>query len=374
MKLFFVTGQQGSKDILGKVFEDDVMVRVVSPIYNSILNKQTGFFARWGKTKNDDPDYSPFGPEILDIEVTTKCNGPDAISKGGGPCSFCYKANTPNGENMSFETFKTIFHKLPKGITKQIAFGADATLTSNPDIWKMFEYCRNNDYNYVVPNVTVANITPETATKLSKIVGAVAVSRYHNKDWCYNSIKHVINAGVNQCNMHIMLSQETFHQAIETIDDYHTDPRLKGLKALVFLSLKQVGRGKNNKTLSQGQFNHLISYAFAKKVPIGFDSCSSHKFSKAIQHHPNKMEMEQSIEPCESLSMSLYIDVHGKVYPCSFTEECSFECKGCLHDWYEGIDMNNVNNFIIDVWNNHKVKMFRDNNIKNNRHCVAYTI
>ena len=153
------------------IYENSRVKCVRTPDYNYDFDKQTGFFARWGATKEDDPDFSKLGPEILDIEITTSCAGP-----AGNPCPFCYKANTPKGDNMSFETFQAIFNKLPRTLN-QVAFGADATLTSNPDIWKMFDYCRNNDYNQVVPNITIAHITKETAERLASVCGAVAVSR-----------------------------------------------------------------------------------------------------------------------------------------------------------------------------------------------------
>ena len=75
--------------------------------YNFVLDKKTGFFARWGKNKEDNPEYSEFGPEIADIEISTICHGVPGV----GPCRFCYKSNTPNGINMSFDTFKIIVIK-----------------------------------------------------------------------------------------------------------------------------------------------------------------------------------------------------------------------------------------------------------------------
>jgi len=58
----------------------------------------TGFHGRWGKTEQDDPQFSPFGPEILDIEISVNgCKG-----AGGKICKMCSpagtKVNTPNGE------------------------------------------------------------------------------------------------------------------------------------------------------------------------------------------------------------------------------------------------------------------------------------
>ncbi len=159
--------------------------------YNYIFNKNNGFFARWGKTKKDDPQFSPFGPEILDIEITTICNGIPNKENKISPCKFCYKSNTKNGKNMSFEILKKVLDKFDKKILTQIAFGVDASATSNPDLWSMMKYCRSQG---IIPNITVADISDETADKLVSVCGAVAVSRYENKDICYNSIKKMTDA------------------------------------------------------------------------------------------------------------------------------------------------------------------------------------
>lgn len=79
---------------------------VRSKNYNFDFDRSTGFFARWGTCPEDDPSFSPIGPEILDLE----------ISVNGCPsgCKFCYKGNTAApATNMSFETFKEIIHKFP---------------------------------------------------------------------------------------------------------------------------------------------------------------------------------------------------------------------------------------------------------------------
>lgn len=338
---------------------------VKSPDYNYIFDDVTGFFARWGATPNDDPDFSKFGPEIADIEITTKCTGP-----GGRLCKFCYKSNTPKGENMSFETFKEIFHKLPKNLT-QIAFGADADATQNPDMWKMFDYCRNNDHNKVVPNITVADVKELTAARLASVCGAVAVSRYDNKDLCYDSVERLAGAGLEQVNIHQMLSTETYQNALDTVDDYVTDPRLKGIRAIVFLSLKQKGRGTKFNQLTTEQFKAIVDKAFAKNVPIGFDSCSANKFIRSIKDRKNFDRLSMNTEPCESTCFSLYIDVHGKYFPCSFTPGCN--------GWDEGIDMIESEDFMKDVWYGDKTKHFRETllgNLDENgvRSCPLYKI
>lgn len=61
-----------------------------SEAYNFDFNPHTGFFARWGKTPKDDPAFSPFGPEILDLEISS---GGDCL----GNCPFCL----PAGEKIA---------------------------------------------------------------------------------------------------------------------------------------------------------------------------------------------------------------------------------------------------------------------------------
>ena len=49
-----------------KIAESAQSKHVRSEHYNYDFCKETGFFARWGKTVDDDPDCAP-APELLDI-------------------------------------------------------------------------------------------------------------------------------------------------------------------------------------------------------------------------------------------------------------------------------------------------------------------
>lgn len=338
---------------------------------NFNFNRRTGRTITWGNTINDNPDFCPFGPMIADIEVTTICKGP-----GGRLCPFCYKSNTAQGENMSFDTFKEIIDKMPNTIT-QVALGADAQCESNPDIWKMMAYCREKS---IVPNITVADISNDTADKLAGICGAVAVSRYADKNYCYNSIKKLVDRGMNQVNMHFMVHEDNFNEALETIKDYHTDYRLAGMNAIVFLSLKKKGRGEKYKPMSQLMFTQLVHETMKHKVPFGFDSCSTPKFLKAIkiinEHFKNigladevvsYERMEQMAEPCESTLFSIYFNEKGEYFPCSFCE-----------DKFEGIHISGVDS-IYELWHSAPVELFRQALVNNTndmgvRCCPVYNI
>ncbi|MFW6047069.1 MAG: radical SAM protein [Candidatus Woesearchaeota archaeon] len=342
------------------MFEDKDVKLLRSPNYNYNFDKNNGYFAKWGRTKDDDPLYSPCGPELIDIEITDSCYGPLG---DGNVCNFCYKSNTPNGSYMSFETFRQVFNNLPKECLTQIAFGVDSQCITNPDTFKIMQYCRDNG---VIPNVTIANISDNIADRLSELCGAVAVSFYGYKDICYNSVKKLIDRGMKQVNIHNMICQETINQTYELFNDYLTDSRLKYLNAIVLLSLKTKGRGKSHTPLTQNQFNDIVNYAENKKIPLGFDSCSVTKLNETIQNWSNKKELEQLIEPCESGIFSFYINTYGKGFPCSFIEG--------EDEWKEGFDLTEPIDFLRDIWYGKKLETWRFNLLSINRSCPKFNI
>lgn len=327
-----------------RVEETDKYKILKSENANYFFNKETGFMATWGKTLQDDAVKFP-GPTLLDIEVTTICKGVN-----GKPCPFCYKANTPNGKNMPFDRYKKILDKMPPTLT-QVAFGADAQLESNPDLWKMMEYTRSKG---IVPNVTAAQISEATAEKLVKYCGAVAISCYEDKDACYNSVYKLTSRGMKQVNIHLMISQETYDHCWSVLDDCAIDPRLKGLNAIVFLSLKKKGRGVGHHVLSQDQFDKLIRHAMDKNLRIGFDSCSSAKVFETLKENKNFDWIKDSIIPCESTLESSYVNVDGIFYPCSFMEGVK------EMGWDAGLDTLDCVSFEEDIWNSVKVEEFRN--------------
>lgn len=349
----------GEKAIL---VENGKVKALRSSDYNFVFNKEDGFFARWGKTKDDDGDFKLGLPEIADIEIAEVCEGVPGV----GPCAFCYKSNTGNkGTNMSLETFKNIFHKLPKTVG-QIAFGC-GTLRRHPEMWDIFKYSKDNG---VTPNLTInGDVDPEEFDKIADLCGACAVSIY-DKELSYDAIKELTDRGMKQVNIHYMISQETYDKAYEIMEDIKTDPRLKKLNAIVFLSLKTKGRSKNRfHQLTQEQFTKLTNHALENNVPMGFDSCSAQKFIKAIENHPNAKEMITNAEPCESTLYSMYIDVKGDFYPCSFTPG--------TEGWETGISVLDSKNFINDVWFDKRTRKFSDGVIKCrdcNQSCSIYDI
>lgn len=339
-----VKKQMKTRSIQVQHGEDDEKKIWRSSGYNFNFNKRTGFFMRWGNTFEDDPPFSPFGPEILDLEISSgECQG---------NCKFCYKCNGSGveTENMSLENFKIILSKMPPTLT-QIAFGI-TNIGSNPDFFPMMLHARNNG---IIPNYTChgLDVNEKIAASTAKLCGAVAVSIV-NQEKSYNAIKMFTDAGMDQVNIHFMLSEETMDKALGVIDDIALDPRLSKLNAIVFLQYKPKGKHPNqfHVIASSDRYKKLIEYCESKNVGFGFDSCSAPLYFKAIEGRKNVKQLTALGEPCESFGMfSSYINVRGVYFPCSF-------CEG-ENGWEDGIDVLSCDNFIQDIWHSDKIMHWR---------------
>ncbi|MEM4261225.1 MAG: SPASM domain-containing protein [Candidatus Woesearchaeota archaeon] len=331
----------------GVMIKKDDWKYFLSEDVNNAFNMVTGYNIMWGKTKEETPKYSPYGPFIMDLEVSTVCSGTDH-----GPCKHCYKSNTPKGKNMSFETFKEIFNKMPKTLT-QIAFGI-GDLDANKDLIKMFEYCRNNEHNpNVIPNITINGygLTNEWINILAKYCGGVAVSLYHDKDVCYNAIERLSKAGLKQCNIHQVIAIETIEKCHELIEDAANDSRLiDHLKSIMFLTLKPKGkRNRMNIVKDVNKYKGLIDHAMDNRIQIGFDSCSAPIFLQAMKYDKNFNKYVQMVESCESGLFSSYINVDGIYWHCSFTED---------QPGWKGVNVLDKKDFM-EVWNDPETIRFR---------------
>lgn len=308
-----------------------------SPEYNYIFSLGHGRLMRWGITKEADPEFCKYGPEILDIEVSTKC------SKA---CSWCYKSNTATGKNMSFATFKHILDIMPQTLT-QIAFGI-GDIDANPDLWQMMRYCRDH---LVIPNLTIngERMNPQYYDLIASNCGACAVSLY-DPVTCYSAVENLTDRNMKQVNIHCLLSEETFDKCKQVLQDRLTEPKLAKMNAIVFLWLKPKGdRNKFHQLSNMDKFKELINFAFEHDIKIGFDSCTSPMFLEAIKDRPDYDDMYKCVDPCESTLFSYYVNVNGIGFPCSFSETPE-----------EGADLNKTKNFLKDVWNHHSTIRFRE--------------
>jgi len=349
---------------------------ITSPDYNLIFDKKNGFTARWGRTEDDDPQYSPFGPEILDLEISsaaendTSANNPLHIvtnhgCHGLGCRQFCYKKNRPNKSvHMSLDTFKNIMERMPKSLCS-IAFGVLSPIEQHPQVWDIFEECRKRD---VVPCVTInQEVSGEVAGALSHFCGAVAVSvNEYNKEQSYDTINKLTHVfGMDQINIHIVLSNDSVNFIKKVVDNIKSDERLSKLNAMVMLSFKDKANTGCMSPISSSYYRKVIDYCMEAGINFGFDSCSAKAYLKAIEDHPDRKRLETYVEPCESMMFSAYIDVNAKLYACSFLEN-----RGM---WLDGIDVLEYNDFM-KIWNSPKVNEWRKTLLKTGRGCPEYRI
>lgn len=327
---------------------------VASSDYSYYFRKSDGFFARWGKTLEDDPQYSPIGPELADIEISK--DGCPGFGSVNAPklCRYCYKGNTAQEpHNMSLDTFKHILNVLGPQLT-QVAFGITGVKT-NPDFIAMMEYCREKG---VVPNFTLtgADLDDDFAAKIGRLVGAVAVSFHGDTELCFSTIELLVKSGVKQVNIHaVTADKESLISLMHDIGRRRDYSSTFKLNAVVLLSLKPKGRAKNLKCITEAELAEVVELAKLFNINLGFDSCSAHK---AFEMYPP--EMHHMIEPCESGLFSVYVDANGVFHPCSFAEETVTDVT---------IDMTKVTNFLDEVWNAPAVKEWREKLIAGERRC-----
>jgi radical SAM protein with 4Fe4S-binding SPASM domain len=153
---------------------------------------------------------------------------------------------------------------------------------------------------------------------LASMCGAVAVSHYGrmHEDSCFDTIRRLSDFGLRQVNIHKLLSKQTYRDCFDLIDRVKADPRVAGLKAIVFLLLKPKGDRNNlDSIVSLDDYRALVDRAIERSVAIGMDSCSAPMVLRTMP-----AEVIPSVEPCESTLFSIYVNVKGEMFPCSFTE------------------------------------------------------
>ena len=256
---------------------------------------------------------------------------------------------------MSLDLFKKTLDKFPSVLT-QVALGI-GDLGANRDLWDIMRYCRSCG---VVPNITIngAGLTDRRVGLLAELCGAVAVSA-HDFEVCFSAVRKLNRAGLKQVNIHALVSADTLHVCRALINAVQIDRRLKDLNALVFLALKQIGQRNDLEHATEGQFAALVKSALSAGIKVGFDSCSAPSFLKAIRERDDRERLELRAESCESYLYSIYVDVQGKAFPCSF---CASEPDGG-HAIAECVD------FVKDVWMSEKAENWRNLLRASGRRC-----
>jgi len=314
--------------------------------YNCFFNKLTGHNVRFGKIVDEDPEMCELGPEIADIEIVTgSC--PKVSSEN---CRWCYKNNTSAaGKVMTLEQFKKIVMGFPRNLS-QVAIGITG-VKSNPYLADMLKWLR--EYG-VVGNLTLtgADLDDEMTDVLCQYCGACAVSCYDKaKELCYSTIKKLHDTAQEKfkrnmsVNMHIVIADFSMSHIMDVLNDIK-DGKVPGLKSVVMLHAKPVGRAKNlDCSLSKENLTKVMKFCLENNISFGFDSCNGHNVQDILVEM-GKPEFCSSIEPCESVRMSIYCNVDGKITPCSFVEHV-----------YEdsAIDLLNGNIKLMNVWTTNKM-------------------
>ena len=333
--------------------------------YNCFFNKKTGYNIRFGKEIEDDPSWCPLGPEIADIEVVTgSC--PKVNSEN---CRWCYKNNTSAaGKVMTLEQFQKIVMGFPRNLS-QVALGITG-VKSNPYLADMLKWLR--EYG-IVGNLTLtgADLDDEMTDVLCQYCGACAVSCYDKaKDLCYSTIKKLHDTAREKfkrnmsVNMHIVIADFSMTHIMDVLNDIK-DGKVPGLKSVVMLHAKPVGRAKNlDCSLSKENLTKVMKFCLDNDISFGFDSCNGHNVQDILVGM-GKSHLCTSIEPCESARISIYCNVEGKITPCSFVEHV-FEDSA--------IDLLNGDTKLMDVWATDKMlNGFRNCN-KCSTSCPIYAL
>lgn len=314
--------------------------------YNYIFNMKTGRFDRWGTTLDDDPKWSKYGPEILDIE----------ISSGSclGKCKFCYKCNgSGESKHMDLYTYIDIIEKM-KGNLTQVALGL-TDVKANPHLSQILNYTRSIG---IVPNYTTHGLDLGNGEIFDAVsmCGAVAVSIVDHRS--FHAIRNLIKAGMKYVNIHFMLSEQTLAKAFDVIETIKNDDVLKKITAIVFLQFKPKGFGVDefSPVRDLAWYPKLLSACKEAGIGCGFDSCSAPMFLKTCDER-----LHRFVEPCESGLFSSYVNVDGDFFPCSFMEN--------VGDWKTGISVLDCNDFLSDIWLGGRLERWRNNLINSSKHC-----
>jgi hypothetical protein len=101
-------------------------------------------------------------------------------------------------------------------------------------------------------------------------------------------------------------------------------------------------------------------------VSIGFDSCAFPRFAAAVKDVPHHEKLLAMAEGCESFGrFSLYVNVDGRCFPCSF-------CEG-EPGWEQGFDVGTAD-FVPEVWNSREFGAGREKLLQNGCTCPVFVL
>ena len=136
--------------------------------YLTFFDRKTGYFARIEEKGYPEPNWSPKGPELMDISITDWCDR---------ECDFCYRNANKSGKHMNVEDYEKILVQAQEMDVLQIALGG-----GNPNQHPAFvEILRLTRDKYgIVPSYTTngRGLNSNILSASRDYCGAVAVSAY----------------------------------------------------------------------------------------------------------------------------------------------------------------------------------------------------
>lgn len=313
--------------------------------YTVIFNQNTGFFARVEDSNSLEPIYSTHGPELLDVSITNYCER---------SCSFCYRASSKAGKEMSFVDYEFILRQAKDCGVLQIALGG-GNPNQHSSFEKILEVTRDK-YN-IVPSYTTNGdgLTENIILASKKHCGAVAISFYEPESQFYLNLHKLIDSGV-KTNIHFVLSANSIESAIRLLT---TDAnRMTGVNALIFLLFKPAGKGSCSDMLKMSpEVDFFFSLVSNSKIKIGFDSCCVPGIVTHLEYNP------VSVEACEAGCFSAFISEDLMLYPCSFMERK-----------VKGVDLKGSS--IVNAWQNNAIFLNMRNKLSSEKckTCLHFSV
>lgn len=281
-----------------------MLVRRHGGDYNFMGDPDTGVTLRWGRQPGHDPVRAPW-PELADIAISNRC------SRG---CAHCYRDSQPDGPQMSFDQYAFILERLASprwGNVFQVAIGGGEPV-QHPDFPRILRHTQKCG---VVANFTTsgAGLDRPLAELAGRHAGAVAVSAASLDSLDRRAVDLLAQAGA-RVNVHYVLGRESIAQATDILLG-KTNDLLSRVNAVIFLTLKPMGRASRENCLQDGPDLKRFLAAIgnnACRAKIGFDAC----FVPLLLRHTGVNP--ECVDACEGGFFSLFIDEAMQVKPCSF--------------------------------------------------------
>jgi sulfatase maturation enzyme AslB (radical SAM superfamily) len=326
-----------------KVFNIGKYKFCIAKNYKHIFNTSTGRFL-----VDSELTRSPFGPEILEIELTRN-NCPHQ-------CKFCYRMNNNSKPviNMTLEQFKKVIEKIPKTLC-QVSLGV-TTLTANPDLIPILQYLKTEKIPATI-TITGKELTDELLGDLVPLLNGISLSIY-NVNQGIDILKRLLKTNIRQLTLHQIAAKETKYSIHELLNAITTNRLPINRIGLALLRPKPVNKATFTQ-LTWDEYSKILENALDNGFKVGFDQCSK----PFLSNFYDKRVIDDMTD-CECGNTLGFIDAECKFWHCGFSEIASIKNKG--------IDLlDNTIDFTRDVWEEpNYIKYLKTVNSNKYKGCV----